>query len=415
MATKKILFLTVILTLLIYSLPAFPDQVIIPHSGILQPGDTGKARTHFRLVIPDGGLEKLNANIRANPTPQESPPHTGYGYETPASLACVYKLTSSANSQCNPNSVTTNATGGSRAIAVVDAYNYPSAVTDLQSFSTQFGLPAPNVTVEYANGTPPNDPYGWELEAALDLQWAHAMAPNAQLYLVIAASNSTSNLLAAVDKASSLVQAAGGGEVSMSWGRREFSDEENYESHFQTSGVVYFASSGDNPGTQWPCVSPSVVCVGGTTLRRNTATLNFFQEVSWDYTGGGSSFYFSRPSYQKGIAKRVGTQRGVPDVSLAADPLSGGWVFYTPSDGSGSAWWIVGGTSWSSPSFAGIVNNAGNFYSSSNAELTKIYAGGWSNFRDINAGYCGPYVGLSAVSGWDFCTGVGSSTGKKGK
>jgi kumamolisin len=336
-------------------------------------------------------------------------------------LACAYHLAPYIAS-CNPNGVTTNATGGSRAIALVDAYHYPYAQTNLTTFSTQFGLPLPtasNFQVVYASGVkPPTDPYGWEIEEALDLQWAHAMAPNAKLILVEAASNSNADLLLAVQKASALVALAGGGEVSMSWGGGEFPGETAFEPFFNTSKVVYFASSGDSPGTIWPCVSPNVVCVGGTSLRRNPANNNLFQEIAWSDGGSGISPYFARPPYQGVIAGIVGTQRGVPDVSLVADPNTGGWVRYSPSDNSGPGWYIVGGTSWSSPSFAGIVNSAGTFYLSSLGELYNIYAGiGTGNFRNISAGYCGPYVGWSATLSpqWDLCTGVGSDLGLLGK
>jgi subtilase family serine protease len=395
---------------------AGPVQVVTPDSGIVKPEDNGlRARTHYRILVPAGGYEKLNAHIDANLKLFGGPPYAGYGYETPASLACIYQLVPPA-AGCNPNTFEINATGGSKAIALVDAYHYPYAQADLAAFSTQFGLPAPNLTVVYASGAqPPESPWGWEMEEALDIEWAHAMAPNAKLYLVEAKSNSFADLFKAIDKAGALVAAAGGGEVSMSWGGGEFSTEASYDSHFAAANVVYFASSGDSPGTEYPCVSSKVVCVGGTTLRRNPSTNNFLSEVAWADTGGGVSTYVSKPSYQAGIKSIA--NRGVPDVALAADPNSGAWVRYTPSDGSaGPAWYIVGGTSWASPSFAGIVNLAGKFKASSTAELTTIYGGiGSGNFRDITTGWCGPIAGWSAVVGWDPCTGVGSSVGTLGK
>jgi kumamolisin len=147
-------------------------------------------------------------------TPFAGPPFAGFGFETPASLACVYSLVPKA-SACNPNLFKTNPAGGFGAIAVVDAFHYATALADLQTFSAQFGLKAPNLSVVFAGGTrPAQDPSGgWELEAALDLQWAHAMAPDAKLILVEAASDSLNNLLAAESVASQRVVAAGGGEV----------------------------------------------------------------------------------------------------------------------------------------------------------------------------------------------------------
>ena len=402
-------------------------QIITPHSGFIIPGDLSlKAHTNYKFMIPHNGLNSLNTQISASPfTAIGKPPLLTLGYNTPASIACIYNLVTAVPG-CIPDQVTTHATGGSKAIAIVDAYHYPNANTDLTTFSLQFGLPIPSKTnfqVVYASGTqPPNDPYGWEVEAALDLQWAHALAPNAKLILVEADSNSVTDLNKAVVKASALVAAAGGGQVSMSYGRSEWATESNFEATFKTPKVVYFASSGDDDGTSYPCVSPNVVCVGGTTLRRNTSTKAFFQEIAWQDGGSGISTYFSRPAFQKDISTLVGNRRGVPDVSIVADPDSGVWIHYSSSDDSGSGWMIVGGTSLSSAIFAGIVNSSAKFYTSSAIELTQIYTAGLgtssaSMFRNISAGYCGPYVGWNATltPKWDLCTGLGTPLGKSGK
>lgn len=383
---------------------------VTPHSSIEKPGDAGlRAHTHFRMMEPSGGRTTFQVT---NSTNVGTAPITGYAFETPASLACVYQLVSVVTG-CDPNQVTTVMTGGSKAIALVDAYHYPNALSDLQTFSNQFGLPSPNLQVVFASGSEPAvDPLGWEMEEALDVQWAHALAPNAQLFLVEAASNSDADLLAAVDKASALVAAAGGGQVSMSWGGAEWNTEQGYDSHFQTPGVTYFASSGDSAGTSWPCASPYVVCVGGTSIRRASASLNhaLIGEVAWAFTGGGISPYVPRPNYQNGFATRVGTQRGVPDVSMASD--TGGWVYYTPADAADSGkagWWSVYGTSWASPSFAAMVNSAGTFEQSSAKLLSKFYSKIYPlPLTDIKTGWCGAYYSLDATSAWDQCTGMGS-------
>ncbi|MDD5273830.1 MAG: hypothetical protein PHU14_14075, partial [Methylovulum sp.] len=150
-------FLSVVAaTVLGTGIPAFAadaTQIITPHSSVDRPENAGlKARTHFKIVVPPGGYAKFRAAIAANAAPLGSPPYSGYGYETPASLACIYKLVP-AVSGCNPNKATTLVTGGSKAIALVDAYHYPNALSDLQAFSNQFGLPSPNLQVVYANGS----------------------------------------------------------------------------------------------------------------------------------------------------------------------------------------------------------------------------------------------------------------------
>ena len=119
------------------------------------------------------------------------------------------------------------------------------------------------------------------------------MAPGANLYLVEANSNSFTDLFHAVQVATACVQANGAGHESNSWGGSEFSGETAYDSVFTGTDVTYLASAGDSPGTEYPCVSPNVICVGGTTIIRNGSTGAFLSEEVWnsDYdeigTGGG--------------------------------------------------------------------------------------------------------------------------------
>jgi kumamolisin len=353
------------------------------------------------------------------PSGREAPeiaPGPSYFYETPASLGCVCGLTSPPQIGCNPTDKLPNPSGGAKAIAIVDAYDYPTAFSDLQIFSAQFALLVPtnqNFQVVYANGTPPKADSGWGLEAALDIQWAHAMAPSAKIYLVEAASNSFADLLTAVNVASNLVAAAGGGEVSMSWGGSEFAFQKLYDGYFTKSSVVYVAAAGDSAGTIWPSTSPNVVSAGGTTNSRD-ANGDLQAQLAWSSTGGGPSKYESRPSYQSAISKIVGSKRGTPDVAADADPDTGVWVFNSPYCG---GWCIVGCTSAAAPVWAGIINAAGRFSASSQAELSTIYSnlGKPANFTDITQGSCGPNKGYLAKTGWDFCTSAGSADGTLGK
>ncbi|MFY9583396.1 MAG: S53 family peptidase [Candidatus Acidiferrales bacterium] len=370
----------------------------------------GPPPRHGSVLIPDTSIERReDMGIRAhtNHVIQFRPEFVGTSPsgETPASIRSVYNIPS---------------TGGSGIIAIVDAYDYPTAENDLNVFSSQFGLP-PCTTASgcfqkvYAAGRKPRANCGWAQEAALDIEWAHAMAPGARIVLVEAASNRFSDLFQAVDVASNIVSQNGGvGEVSMSWGGSEFSTEASSDSHFTTPRVVYFAASGDTGGQRiYPGVSPNVVSAGGTTINRDSSG-NFVSETGWSGSGGGPSKYESRPSYQDGIAAIVGTQRGAPDFSFDADPNSGVSVYdSTPCQGL-SGWLVFGGTSVSSPSLAGIVNLAGHFQSNSASELSTIYSnlGTASDFRDIVLGTAGSF---NATTGWDFVTGVGSNQGLNGK
>lgn len=414
---KKFILLS-LFGLLIISLTivAYAQQVVIPSSSIQRPEDAGK-RFHTNV-------RWLDYLPGAPSAPGEAPPFSGYCIQTPASLGCIYGLVSTRVPGCNPNTATINPTGGSKAIAIVDPFDAPNAFSDLVVFSNQFGLPVPTngTTFQkiYATGTEPAYDAGAEVEESLDVQWAHAMAPNATIYLVEAASDSASDLMYAVGVANGLVEAAGGGEVSMSWGGAEFSGELSYDSNFTTSGVVYFAAAGDSPGTNYPSTSPNVVAVGGTTLRTSWYNCHFKQEVAWVDAGGGPSYYESRPSYQNIIEGIVDSTRGVPDVAAIADPYTPVWVYISDQAsniGTGN-WWAVGGTSVATPVMAGIVNSAGKFSKSTLLELKKIYSDFYYStgyFMDITCCFCGPYMTFPAGPGWDFCTGVGSPRTKGGK
>jgi kumamolisin len=377
--------------------------VITPTSSFLRAG-SGKVHTNVHLFHPAEGLP--------TPSPAVSgPPFAGNNNETPGSIACIYALVTPVTG-CNPHKVFTVPNGGGRIIAIVDAFDAPRATADLTVFSQNFGLPLPNAAnfqVVYAtssatstNTAPPYDS-GWEMEISLDIQWAHAMAPNAKIILVEAQSDNLSDLLAAVTLAGQLVTAGGGGQISNSWGANEFSGETSGDVVFTAAGVTYFVATGDTPGTSYPAVSPNVVAVGGTTITRSRVSGNFQKETAWADGGGGPSQFESRPAYQSSVAKTVGAARGTPDLSAVADPNSGVWIY----DSAAGGWLVVGGTSVATPVVAGITNLQNSFRLSSSAELTNLYANP-SQYTDIKSGRCGPH---KAATHWDFCTGVGVPKG----
>jgi kumamolisin len=388
-------------------------HVMIPQSSVQKPQDIGQtARTHLRVFVPAEGF--LGKAVQ----PSELPPFPGLLFETPASLGCVYRLVPHPVRGCNPNVTTENPSGGAGAIALVEAFDNATAASDLATFSAQFGLPAANITVVFANGARPgNDPTGgFEIESALDIEWAHAMAPHAKIFLVEAANNNLVNLFNAVTVASNLVSANGGGEVSMSFGSGEFSQETLFDSIFTTPNVVYFASAGDSPGPEYPSASPNVISAGGTTVSRNTTTGDFILEDTWQDAGGGPSQFEPRPAFQDRVRHIVGDSRGTPDFSFDSNPTTGVWVFDS-NPVLGAGWFVVGGTSVASPSLAGIVNAAGGFRASSQAENNELYRhiSEGDVFRDITFGNCGLSGGDFAMNGWDFCTGVGTTQGLRDK
>jgi kumamolisin len=371
------------------------NKLITPESNFSAPGF---AHTNFHYIIHD-------STDPSNPC--------GPTCETPASMACVYDVVVQI-SGCPIATATNLPTGGVGAIALVDAYDNPDAVTDINTYASQFGLPTPIFQQVYATGKKPqNNPGGWSLEEALDIEMAVATAPAAQIYLVEAASNSFADLYFAESVASGLVAAAGGGFVSNSWSGGEYSGQQNDEkTYFTTPKVTYFASTGDSGinivGV--PSTFATVVAAGGTHFSRSGGS--FTGETWWTGGGGGKSAVEKRPSYQTIVKTIVGTARGVPDISALADPNTGPAMY--DLDG-GFNWFQVGGTSVSSPYLAGTMSAAGTIFATSVAahnlfykELgnAKAYAADWN---DITSG------GSECKVGWDFCTGIGSPHTYAGK
>ena len=243
---------------------------------------------------------------------------------------------------------------------------------------------------------------GWEMEEALDVEWAHAMAPGAKIDL-IEANSASSNLYTAVSAAASL---PGVSVVTMSWGGPESPSETGSNSYFTTpanhQGVTFLAAAGDSSYGLYPAFSPNVIAVGGTTLTLNS-TNGIQSETAWstgsdswapgDGTGGGTSSFEPEPAYQDGFQSTG--HRTIPDVAFDADPATGVAVY--DSYLNSPAWVEVGGTSLASPSFAGIMAIAnegrslqglGTFNSSTNPQqaLTALYSMPSSDFHDITSG-----------------------------
>lgn len=304
-----------------------------------------------------------------------------------------------------------SSTGGGQTIAIVDAYGSPTLSNDVATFDNQFGLAAPNLTVAYPSGKPNRSNSGWALETSLDVEWAHALAPGANIMLVVAKSASTTDLLAAEDYAST----HGAQVVSNSWGGSETSTEAQYDSHFQHSGIVYTASAGDSASSlEWPAASSYVLAVGGTSLSLS-ASGSYGSESAWSSSGGGQSAYIPTPSYQNAWTSVVGAARGIPDIGWVADPNTGVAVYDSTADQGQKGWFVVGGTSVGAPSWAALIALAdqGRITKLSSFEaITQIYniagstgsASYTANFHDVTTGS----NGHPALPGYDLVTGLGS-------
>ncbi len=265
----------------------------------------------------------------------------------------------------------------------------------------------------------------WEVEEALDVEWAHAIAPGAQIILVEANGQSLADLMAGVATAASQ---PGVSVVSMSWGFAEgqavfAADEAAYDSTFNVPGVTFIASTGDYGASdpQYPAFSPNVVAVGGTSLLLNGDN-SYNSETGWGYysssvgasigSGGGISLYEPEPSYQQGV-QSLG-MRTTPTSSLVADPANGAWIADTYNLDPSNPFQVVGGTSLSAPAWAGLLalvdqgraaagESALNTAGPTEAQQA-LYSLPQSDYNTITTGS----NGYTAAAGYNLVTGLGT-------
>lgn len=296
--------------------------------------------------------------------------------------------------------------GSGQTIAVVTAFDDPKIGNDLAVFDQVFGLPAPpSFNKAVSSGTPTDG--GWSSEAALDVEWAHSIAPKASILLVEATSDSTSDLMSAVDYAR---KQPGVSVVSMSWGGSESSSLTAYDSDFTTPAghipVTFVSAAGDSGAeAEWPASNPNVLGIGGTTLRTGSGG-SYVCESAWSGSGGGFSRIYSVPTYQSGV---VTGHRAVPDVAFDGDPNTGIAVYSSVPDGGQTGWQVVGGTSAGSPQWAGLIalvnqERAAHGMATIGRAQDALYSAPSSAFHDVASGF----NGNSARTGYDLITGRGT-------
>jgi subtilase family serine protease len=362
----------------------------------------GTADTSRAVCTPLWGQAACMARVAtdASGTVMKSASLEGLGTEstalTPAMLHTAYNLPTT--------------TPGAPTIAIVDAYNDPTAEADLATYSSSFGLPACTT----ANGCfrkvnqngassplPPNDS-GWSMEIALDIEVAHAVCQNCHILLVEAASASLTSLGAAVNRA----VAMGATVVSNSYGGSEVGSAQPWYNH---PYVAITASSGDSGfGVSYPAADPHVVAVGGTRLMLD-ALGRRASETAWQGAGSGCSAYLPAQSFQMSVpnwgSTACGTHRGVADVSAVAAPDTGAAIFEAGS------WYQVGGTSLSSPLIAATFALAGPITTAYPAQLLYQHS---SSLFDVTSGSNGSCIGsvmCHAGLGYDGPTGLGTPNG----
>ncbi|MFI5035561.1 MAG: hypothetical protein ACHQFZ_05095 [Acidimicrobiales bacterium] len=356
-----------------------------PVQGLVEHGSHHAVCSHARQ-----GFADCHALVLTNRqgVPRVSPAPVGL---SPSTIDSVYGF---------PGGFTA---GTGQTIAIVDAYNDPTAENDLGVFSSQFGLPACTTgngcfsKVDQSGGSNyPATDGGWSLEISLDIEWAHAVAPGAKILLVEANSNSFADLLTAENYAKLHAQ-----YVSNSWGGGEFNGENSFDSSFLQSNVSFFVAAGDaGLPAEYPSSSPNVISVGGTTLNFSPGG-SFLSETGWAGGGGGCSKYEAANPAQSSFSQygHVGCGgRATPDVALDADPNSGVAVYDTTPYQGFVGWFQVGGTSAATPMWAaasadkGVTVNAAYVY------------GNNITFRDIITGN----NGAPCLVGFDLCSGRGS-------
>ncbi len=313
-------------------------------------------------------------NINITPLTDLSTPSSLLPGLHPSDLQNAYKLPSAQR-------------GGT--VAIVDAYDDPSAENDLAIYRAAYGLPACStsngcfrkVNQQGAAGSYPAANSAWGEEISLDLDVVSAACPNCSIVLVEANSAQIDDLGASVDTAAAL----GAGAISNSYYAVEWSGENVEDAHYRHPGIAITASSGDQAAPFYPAASQYVTAVGGTTLSGSAGAWN---ESPWAYGGQGCSAYIPRPSWQKNICK----SRATVDVAAVADPQTGVSMY----DSLAGGWLVAGGTSVGAPLIASAYalsgNPAGPAYSYAHKD----------QFNDISP------------SGFDAATGLGSPNGVGG-
>ncbi len=377
----------------------------------------------------------------SNPTPMATA--SVVATYTPAQIRAAYGLPALPASTSSLTSAQAAQLGAGQTIYIVDAQSDPNIVAELAAFNQKFGLPGCTTTpvatntvlplasasaactfsVVYNTGsgtmtsTAPTYDSGWATEIALDVQWSHATAPLARIVLIEAPDATLNSLLGGV----TLANAMGPGVVSMSFAAGEGSWTSQVDSTFTGKNMSYLAAAGDaGAGVNWPAVSPHVLAIGGTSL--NFTGSGNRSETVWSGTGGGVSQYTATTSYQTSAVPGMGSpaHRSVTDVSFNADPSTGQYVAVITSGSSSVGWMSVGGTSLSTPQWAGVLAIANALRAQSSlgavgAPHSLLYTGistvastYASDFADVTQGSDGTCSSCYAKTGYDLPTGLGS-------
>lgn len=334
---------------------------------------------------------------------------------SPAQLHTAYNL------PCTPggpvkSSCTTPGSFGPQTVAVILAYHSPTIESDLAVYSQTYDLPpctTANGCLRIVNQNGATSPVPsvdslWALEAALDVQTVHGICQTCKILVVEANSNSFLDLGIATKTAGSMGVTA----ISNSYGNYEWSGSTAYDQYYDQPGIAVTASSGDwGYGALYPASSKKVIAVGGTTLTLNSDN-SYAAETVWNGAGSGCSGYQTANAYQTSLSNwnlmGCGSRKGIADVSAVASPNSGAAIYNSTQYSGRWGWWVVGGTSLSSPLYASVIALQNGIPAGSDGSAFP-YANA-SKFRDVVSGSnggCGT-IACNAAVGFDGPTGLGS-------
>jgi subtilase family serine protease len=399
--------------------------------------------------------DQVKGVVAQLPTPAQCEAEYGIGCFGPQQIRTAYGL---------HRLIDAGYDGAGQTIVLIESYGSPTLEADLQQFDAEFGLPPPPSLKVIApiGAIPPFDPtnndvVGWAEETSLDVQWSHALAPHANIVVLVSPVDETEGVQG-LPQFLALEQYALdhdlGKIISQSWGATEntlftaggeavFANFNAFYARAAAANITVFASTGDNGSTDYeldgvtlypfpvvdfPSTSPYVTAVGGTALYL-TAGGQYWYETVWNDNAlgygagsGGISQAFSIPWYQQfslpePVRHELGGHRGVPDVSFNADDYNSGvWVYLGFLGPSGNGFYLFGGTSEGSPAWAGITADLNEYAGFPLGFLnpTLYTLGAFGQIYDFahdvtfgNNSYAG-VPGYDATPGWDLATGWGT-------
>jgi subtilase family serine protease len=368
-------------------------SAVAPATATPSPSALAHRSAHVCAKAP-AGYAACAAIVRLNNAGKPAALATPSGYG-PSQIQSAYKLLSSA--------------GAGKTVAIVDAYNDPTAEADLGVYRSNFGLASCTTAngcfrkVSQTGSTTalPATDAGWATEISLDLDMVSAACPACKILLVEATTASFANLATAVNYAASQ---AGVVAISNSYGGGDQAELSAYNH----PNIAITASTGDGGyGVESPASFPHVVAVGGTSLKSATNTRGW-TETAWSGAGSGCSNRNAKPAWQTAVTKCSGKANA--DVSAVADPYTGVAVYdSTPYQGS-SGWQVYGGTSASSPIIASVYAMSGNT-AGYPASYTWGHTAGLFDVTSGTNGHCRTKVWCTSGVGWDGPTGLGTPNG----